>query len=1010
MTTIKLFAYLLLAGSIFSKLNSQEYVLRFQNISTKQGLADNRVNDVLQDSNGFLWAATELAINRYNGESTATYAISPKSIVNQILEDKHGTIWAATTKGLFYFNPLSDTFELIVFKNKALSKAFSGHIIEMITTKNGLWLVTDSALIGFDTINELQIDKNSVKIIKNTSSSIFTSLAEDRNGTLWIGSNNGKIYSYHSGVISAYSPTKYNNTTSINDIVIDPDGTLWVATNGNGLYSINRSNNNINHFKSQSPGSVNNNIVLCLYLDSNHNIWIGTDGGGLNLFENHKQSFYYFQQSYNSNHSISDNSILSIKPGLDNTVLISTVHGGICIFKNQLEIKRIPTQALGFTNKDGQSSTIIEDSNKTIWLSAGRNGLRQYHPKTKEVKVFIDDTENQTDLNGNIILSLMEDNQQRIWIGTLRGGLNIYDVKKEAFLFAEDAPNLRGIFAIEQGEDNTIWVGCRDGIKIYNDALNIIEHIQVGPRYTPANSVSAIYKDIKNDMWVGTALGLHRFHKTNGTLEKVSYYSKLNDSTSLSSNHILSIAETNDLSLLIGTYGHGVNKYSRSRKAFERLKYNNQIEGKIIRGILKDHNQNIWLSTNTGLSKINNDGSIINLSPNEGIQAFNGGQAALGSDGSIIMAGSQGLIYFNPLELNHDSPKPKVFFTSASTITKEQGSAPVTNSFQINKASQESPIEIPHNTVLFSINFSSSYFYEAEDLKFAYKLEGLNDSWQALENTKSLSFSSLNPGNYNLQVKVANELGVWSPNTASIKLKVIPSIWERTSTKILFFIALVTLIIFVFRWRVSNIKKQKEKLQRLLKIKTDEVKKQQDQVYQGKIALLNFEKKNQELNQKKLKGELNFKINELTNNTLRTVHKNNLLNDIKEKLKKETKQKQIDKQNLKNIISLIDDSFIMDKDWKNFYSLFNQVHPTFIKDLKKYCSKLSERDIQLCALIKLNFSSQHIATLYGISLSSVKVARHRLRKKLNVEGQQSLKDFLFEIDAIENQLISKTTD
>ncbi|MCR8668719.1 hypothetical protein NO995_13585 [Aestuariibaculum sp. M13] len=999
MIPTKIFVCLIFISLFFNVSTSQEYVLRFQNISTKQGLSDNRITDVLQDSNGFLWAATELAINKYNGENTETYNLSPKGIVNQLIEDDKGHIWAATTKGLFFFNPNRNTFELIHFEKNKFTNAFSRHIIKMISTKNGYWIITDSSLVGFKMSTDFNIIENSIKIIKTPPALIFTSIIEGDDGTLWLGSNSGKIFYYHSEAISSYTPLAYNNTTSINDLVIDTNNTLWVATNGNGLFSINQKNNKTTHFKSQTPKGINNNIVLCLYLDTNSNIWIGTDGGGLNLFQKQHNSFYYFQQSYNSNHSISDNSILSIKPGLDNTILLSTVHGGICIFKNQLEIKRISSQQLGFNTKDGQSSTILEDSNKTIWLSAGRNGLRHYNPKTKNVKVFIDDTENQSDLNGNIVLSLMEDNQQRIWIGTLRGGLNIYDVKKETFLFAEEGRNLRGIFAIKESKDNTIWVGCRDGVKVYDNALNIIEHIQVGTRYTPGNNVTAIYKDIKGDMWVGTGHGLHKFHPAHNTLEKTSYFLNQNDSTSLSSNHILSIAETNDLSLLIGTYGYGVNKYSRSKNTFERLECNQQIEGSIIRGILKDNNQNIWLSTNTGLSKINFDGSIINLSPNEGIQAFNGGAAALNSDGSIIMAGNQGLTYFNPQELKHDSPQPKVFFTSASNITKEQDSRPVNTSFQINKATQDSPINIPHNTVLFSINFSSSYFYESEGLKYAYKLEGLNDTWQAIENTKSLSFSSLKPGNYKLNVRVANELGVWSPHTASLKLKVIPSFWERNSTKTVLFVSLVALIIFIFRWRLSAVKHQKEKLQRLLKIKTDEAKKQQDEVYQGKIALLNFEKKNQELNQKKLRGELNFKINELTNNTLRTVHKNNLLNDIKEKLKKETQQKQIDKQNLRNIISLIDDSFIMDKDWKNFYSLFNQVHPTFIKDLKKYCSKLSERDIQLCALIKLNFSSQHIATLYGISLSSVKVARHRLRKKLNIEGQQSLKDFLFEIDA-----------
>src|SRR5690606_36981236 len=134
----------------------------------------------------------------------------------------------------------------------------------------------------------------------------------------------------------------------------------------------------------------------------------------------------------------------------------------------------------------------------------------------------------------------------------------------------------------------------------------------------------------------------------------------------------------------------------------------------------------------------------------------------------------------------------------------------------------------------------------------------------------------------------------------------------------------------------------------------------------------------------KLKEELDFKTGELTNYTLRTIHKNDLLTEIKDHLLVETKEKQPNKSNLTKIISLIEDSLKLDEDWENFYNLFNQIHTTFIKDLKDYCPKLTDREIRLCALIKLNFNSQHIATLFGISLSSVKVSRHRLRKKLNI--------------------------
>lgn len=977
---------------------AQEYVLHFQNITTNQGLSENRVIDVLQDSTGLIWGATKLAINKYNGEKTEMYPLNRNCLVHQLLEDRKGNIMAATTKGIYIYDGNKNAFFYLKSKNKHLNEFLQGNISKIVATNNGYWFINDSFLVGFKINGDFKIIENTIKIIKNKIDSNYTTIIEDSSHNLWLGTDQGQIFIFDHHTIETINFPNYSNNITINDMALDASNTLWIATDGNGLFRLNLKNHKVSHYKRETLNSqtINNNIVLSLLVDKNDNIWIGTDGGGLNLYEKCIDSFHYFQQSFNNDNSLLDNAILSINYGLDNTLLLSTVFGGISILDNHLDIMRISPDKLGFNYKDGQSSVILEDSNKNIWLSAGREGLRKYNPKTKQVTLFIDDKKNQTGFRGQIVLSLFEDKEKRIWIGTLRDGLNIYDTSKKIFLSAIDSKKLQGIYSIKETNDGTIWVGYRGGIHVYDMDLNLIKQIQVGTKYTVSNTITTIYKDVKGDMWVGTENGLHRYKKTATGYNKLSYYSKLQDSTTLSSNHILSIAETKDFSLLIGTYGNGVNTYSRSKNEFQRLKTKSAIDNSIIYGILKDQDENIWLSTNTGLSKINPDGSITNLLANKRIQTFNGGAATLSSNGSILTAGSQGFTYFSPNELKHNSPLPKVFFTSASILN--DGS--INQNLNLNTTIVNTPIELTHNTVLFSIKFSSSYFYNTEQLQYAYMLEGLDNSWHTIENTRSLNFSSLNPGDYTLKIKVANDLGIWSPNMASLKLKVIPSIWQRTSTKIVIFIIILILTILIFRWRISSIKIQKEKLKRLLKIKIDEVKKQKDEVYQSKINVLNAEKKNQKLNQKNLESELKFKIDELTNNTLRTVHKNNLLNDIKEKLKKELKQPIIEKQNLKNIISHIDDSFTLDKDWESFYSIFNQVHPSFINDLKTYCPLLSEREIQLCALIRLNFPSQDIATLFGISLSSVKVARHRMRKKLNIPENEMLKDFLTDINAM----------
>src|SRR5690606_39974429 len=97
-----------------------------------------------------------------------------------------------------------------------------------------------------------------------------------------------------------------------------------------------------------------------------------------------------------------------------------------------------------------------------------------------------------------------------------------------------------------------------------------------------------IFKDVKKDMWVGTSNGLFRYEKNGTSYKQFSYFHDDKDSTSLSGNHIRSIGQTNDLSILVGTYGYGLNKYDRSNNTFGHYEQSDKIEGNTIEGILID--------------------------------------------------------------------------------------------------------------------------------------------------------------------------------------------------------------------------------------------------------------------------------------------------------------------------------------------------------------------------------------------------------------------------------------
>jgi tetratricopeptide (TPR) repeat protein len=158
---------------------------------------------------------------------------------------------------------------------------------------------------------------------------------------------------------------------------------------------------------------------------------------------------------------------------------------------------------------------------------------------------------------------------------------------------------------------------------------------------------------------------------------------------------------------------------------------------------------------------------------------------------------------------------------------------------------------------------------------------------------------------------------------------------------------------------------------------------------------LDTELKNKDLEEALLKEQIEVKTKELSTNALHVIQKNQLLEQLRthlETLVNDDKRDQ--KKQLKQLLSLINQNFNNDTYWDEFRNTFEQVHQSFFEQLKKACPDLSASDLRLVSLLKMNMSSNDIATMLGISTDSLRVSRYRLRKKLNLEQGGNLVAFL----------------
>ena len=155
------------------------------------------------------------------------------------------------------------------------------------------------------------------------------------------------------------------------------------------------------------------------------------------------------------------------------------------------------------------------------------------------------------------------------------------------------------------------------------------------------------------------------------------------------------------------------------------------------------------------------------------------------------------------------------------------------------------------------------------------------------------------------------------------------------------------------------------------------------------------------LKEQKISKELELKNRELSSYTLNFVRKKELFEDLKDQIERLNKKHDNAYTELKNISDIIREGENLDKDWEDFKIYFEQVHTDFFNSLKKSYPELTGGDLKLCALLKMNLNLKEAATVLGISPNSVKTARYRLRKKLDLEQEKNLTDFILSFESEE---------
>jgi signal transduction histidine kinase/ligand-binding sensor domain-containing protein/DNA-binding response OmpR family regulator len=820
-------------GQDFSANNQ---LLKFKQFSLTEGLSQSSVLCILQDSKGYMWFGTRDGLNKYDGHSFKTYQYNYRdkksisnSFIRSLLEDKNGNIWIGTNNGLNKYIPHEDNFER--FKHTISNESLIDNEIWSlaIATGDDLWIGTNAGLEKFSTRTTKRehiesVSEGSNTLLKKQIRSLF--VASD--ASLWIcNRENITVYNTQKKEIRqfSYPASKLRKSTRnyIPVIYEDRNSDIWLGYR-DGLALFNVKKNEFEHFNLASESNVSiNSEVRAIHQDLFGNIWVGTYDG-LYIIDKEKSLITQYIHDENNLNSISQNSVYSIIGDTKGDVWIGTYAGGINYYDRSFDLfKNYYAGTNNYKLNYKVISSIVENEHGNLWIGTEGGGLNFLDKKTGKFTYYTHST-NPKSLSTNNVKSIIETSEGNLWIGTHDGGLNFLNPRKKPFEFKKykrdinDSLSLSNerIIALLEDYNQNIWIGTSGGgLNMLDANSNTIFRIKEASSYVGDFIFNISKTNNKDILLISGSKGLAKINVDTKKLTLIEY----KDEGAAAENTTITLCTFEDEfnNIWIGTQGDGLYYYNSKTQKSLRFGTDEGLPNQVIYTILSDNYNNLWFSTNKGLSRLNLETrQFKNFDVSDGLisNEFNYNSKIELKSKELMFGSANGLVFFNPNKIVENAFIPPVYVTSISVNNK-----PFLSGTKIEKE-----ITLTHNQNVFGFNFIALSYSQSDQNKYAYKLEGFDKDWNYIGNKKSATYTNLDAGNYTFKVKASNSDGLWNEKGQSVKVRIKPPFWKTWWAYLTYVALLVSVLFLIRKYSLLRIHEKNElKQERLEKEKIEEI-------------------------------------------------------------------------------------------------------------------------------------------------------------------------------------------
>lgn len=805
-------------------IHAQDRDMKFHHLTAEDGLPSNTVNAVIRDSRGFMWIATENGVSRYDGYGFVNFRSSSRdtlhissNITYVVLEDRQHRIWVGSEKGLDLFNRDLDRFDQHFFRDIPVRAIYQDR-------QGRLWVGTDDGLYRYDASRHqftrpFHHQLNTRSVAYNTIPTIL----EDRTGNLWIGTSNG-IYVYdvqqaffrHYARDEDVAVLKENN---VRKMIEAQDGRIWIATYGGGLQIYDPQTQSFSYMlaNGRQRAPLSSNLITSLWEDEHGRIWMGTDGSGLEIYDPRDQHFQHVTHSPYNAKSLNNNVVRSLYSDGRGGVWIGTYNGGVNFYHQHAEAffhYKVPTR-----NGNSSVTALAEEDNGNLWIGTDGGGLAYFDRQAGQFQNFYADASTPHALSDNRIMALCLDHAGDLWIGTYLGGLCRYDRKRKVFKQYKVGDRSRlsdnVIWCLLEDHRGQLWLGSNRGLMRYRRDRDIFETIDISNSNLSNNMVRSLYEDRHQQLWVGTQDGLNRM-----TDDAHQFVVTRAGMQGLQQAWIRTITEDAYGAQWIGTLGGGLFHDDAQQHRYVQYGEAQGLPDNMISAVLSDEHSNLWISTGRGLASFNRrTGDFKSYSISDGLQDFqfniNAGYKT--KRGECIFGGHNGFTLFVPADITQvqsNQHPPAVVMTEAKIFNKDL--IPLATGSPLSRTITETDrLELTYDQSVITLGFAALNYIQPEKNIYAYRLTGFDDDWNYVGTQRSATYTNLQPGTYQFQVKAANNNGVWNEAGATLDIIILPPWWEtwwfKASMAVLGFV-MIGLVWYEVRRRV----KEKIRIHRLI--------------------------------------------------------------------------------------------------------------------------------------------------------------------------------------------------